>query len=476
MSDLHLGALNSVLSAVSEDGERVDPARHSPVMEALGDCLRALHVPGQDPPQLVVLGDLFELALSPTESAAATFADLVGALRPGASDAAVSAEMRFVPGNHDHHLWSRARDDHFVVGLASPGGPSGSLPPSPHTTPLLPAQGRHVVRDRFTELLAARAGGTRMSVTQSYPNLGLVADGGRRAVVLSHGHFVEPLYRLMTELDDVFGSGLAAPADAERLEADNAGWIDFFWSSMGDSGNVDHVVRSLYESLQSERAIDAEISIVRRAIAGRASARQIRARLEGLVAAGLLRSATDALHRERHRSSTVLSARAEEGLTAYLQGAVAGQLAHEVDGAREVAFVFGHTHKPFCDHRTVERLPGPVQVVNTGGWVVDTPEPDPVKGASVVLLDDDLHVAVLGCYTQGPPGSPCEVRVVDPGGGEPNPLAESLSELVDRTRDPWRTMAEAAAAVSAERHRQLGQRLRSIGAEPGEAAGGAGRV
>ena len=54
---------------------------------------------------MIVLGDLFELALTSTEDAAATFAQIIAAVRPGSPDAAVAPVIRFVPGNHDHHFW-----------------------------------------------------------------------------------------------------------------------------------------------------------------------------------------------------------------------------------------------------------------------------------------------------------------------------------------------------------------------------------
>jgi len=127
ISDLHLGALNSLLTNVTADGERVDAAAPSPVLTALGECLRALRQPGQDPPELIVLGDLFELALTAPEDASATFTHFVEAVRPGQADAAVAPALRFVPGNHDHHLWSRASDDRYLrlleeglVGAPSP--------------------------------------------------------------------------------------------------------------------------------------------------------------------------------------------------------------------------------------------------------------------------------------------------------------------------------------------------------------------
>ena len=42
VSDLHLGALNSVLTAVAPDGEHVDRSSPSPVLVALCDALRSL--------------------------------------------------------------------------------------------------------------------------------------------------------------------------------------------------------------------------------------------------------------------------------------------------------------------------------------------------------------------------------------------------------------------------------------------------
>jgi len=50
LSDLHLGALNSLLTNVTPDGESVDGTAPSPVMTALCQCLRSLRQPGQDPP------------------------------------------------------------------------------------------------------------------------------------------------------------------------------------------------------------------------------------------------------------------------------------------------------------------------------------------------------------------------------------------------------------------------------------------
>jgi UDP-2,3-diacylglucosamine pyrophosphatase LpxH len=460
ISDLHLGALNSVLTNVTADGERVDTAAASPVLTALGACLGALRQPGSEPPQLIVLGDLFELALTSPEDASGTFAQFMGAVRPGTPDAAIAPTIRFIPGNHDHHLWSRAIDDRYLRLLeedpaAAPG------PADRHATHLLPANDRVPVRDRFIEILAKRGGAPQsVTVEQSYPNLGLVADGGRRAVILSHGHFVEPLYRMMSLLDTVFGSPRAGAVEAWQLEADNGGWIDFFWSSMGDSGDIMRVTRTLYESLQSHEAMQAEIAAIERAIRT-ARGGGGRTDIEAHGVGGLLRACVGTAVRERHRPGITLSPHAEVGLITYLNGAVATQAAAEIGHPDDVTFVFGHTHKPFIETRTAAAFPAPVKVLNTGGWVVDNPEPNPFKGASLILIDDELNVAALRCYTESPDASSYRLRIDPANATGPNELVDQLRAAIDPDAEPWATLAHATQSAVGDRGRQLADRLRS---------------
>ena len=460
ISDLHLGALNSLLTNVTADGERVDASAASPVLTALGECLRSLRQPGQDPPELIVLGDLFELALTAPEDASATFSQFIGAVRPGVRDAAVAPTLRFVPGNHDHHLWTRATDDRYLRLLEEE--PSATPGPSDrHATHLLPSNDRVPVRDRFIEILAKRGSPDQaVTVEQSYPNLGLVGNEGRRAVILSHGHFIEPLYRMMSLLDTVFGSPRSGAVEAWQLEADNGGWIDFFWSSMGDSGDIMRVTRSLYESLQSHEAMHAEIEAIERAIKVAGQGRG-RADVEAHTVAGLLRACVGTAVRERHRPGITLSPHAEEGLLTYLGGAVATQSAAEIGHPDDVTFVFGHTHKPFIESRTTPAFAAPVEVVNTGGWVVDTPQLNPLKGASLILIDDQLNVASIRCYTEGESASSYRLRIDPVNSTGPNELVDELRDTIDPDRDPWAQFAQAIQSAVGDRGRQLADRLRS---------------
>jgi UDP-2,3-diacylglucosamine pyrophosphatase LpxH len=460
ISDLHLGALNSLLTNVTQDGEHVDASGPSPVLEALCACLRSLRQTDQDPPELVVLGDLFELALTSPEDAASSFSHFITALRPGMSDAAIAPAIRFVPGNHDHHLWSRASDDRYLRLLAE-NGTTAPTASDRHATHLLPSNDPVPVRDRFVEILATRGdSGTGVTVAQSYPNLGLVTDAGDRSVILSHGHFIEPLYRMMSLLDKVFGTPRTGAIEAWQLEADNGGWIDFFWSSMGDSGDIMRVTRALYESLQSTETIHAEIAAIERAIK-LAGGPRVRADAEAHAVAGLLRAGIGTAIRERHHGGAILSAHAEEGLTSYLSGPVATQTTAEIGNPGEMTFVFGHTHKPFIEERTMPGFSSPVAVVNTGGWVVDAPQVEPLKGASLVLIDDQLNVAAVRCYAEGPDASSYRVRVEPSHSTGTNPLADQLCTTIDPDREPWASLAQAIRTAVADRGRQLADRLQA---------------
>lgn len=157
LSDLHLGALNSVLTSVTEDGTQVDRTVPPPTMAPLASCIRALHPDQAEPPELVVLGDLLELALISTDVAAATFGQFVTPLRIGQADVAVAPLIRFVPGTDDHRLWTSARSAHYLRQLQQVAGNDAALPASHHATELLPENQRLAVRDDFVELLAARA-------------------------------------------------------------------------------------------------------------------------------------------------------------------------------------------------------------------------------------------------------------------------------------------------------------------------------
>jgi hypothetical protein len=229
---------------------------------------------------------------------------------------------------------------------------------------------------------------------------------------------------------------------------------------MGDSGDIMRVTRTLYESLQSHDAMHAEIEAIERAIKAAGSGKG-RSDVEAHAVAGLLRACVGTAVRERHRPGITLSPHAEEGLLTYLNGAVATQTAAEIGHPDDVTFVFGHTHKPFIEERPVAAFPNPVKVLNTGGWVVDTPQLNPFKGATLILIDDQLNVAALRCYAEGPDASSYRLRIDPANATGANELVDQLRAAIDPDAEPWATLARVIQSAVGDRGRQLADRLRS---------------
>ena len=322
----------------------------------------------------------------------------------------------------------------------------------------MPEEDPYPIRDALIELLAVRADPeARIVVEQSYPNFGIMGPSGRRALVLSHGHFIEPLYRAMTTLEDLSRTPSGEVMSSDDLEATNGAWIEFFWSSMGDSGEVGRWARKIYESLQSDNVVEAEIDAIRETVTHRLGSGLL-SRIEGaLLDEGLTAAARHSMRRERHHPAR-LSESGRSGLSAYLSGPVQRQMRDEQWSPHETTFVFGHTHKPFAEPNESMGLSGFETVINTGGWVVDTVEPEAHKGASVVLVDDDLNVAILHCFGCGTEAGH-QVTVEGPPRDPDNPLVQRVNDRIGASAHVWRELAEATTATEDERCRQLQSRL-----------------
>ena len=461
LSDLHFGAENSVLTALSErpataesTGFSADPQRPSPLLSGLVDGVREL-TRGQDrPPTLILAGDILDLALSLDEVCAMVFR-LFAHLAFGDGPPAFDPVVHYVPGNHDHHEWEITRENQYVTYVC--GQPADAeLVGAWHTTKLVPAAEHPVASSTLlTGLARSQAGGSGVQVEVSYPNLALRTPDGRRCLVVSHGHFTESIYTLMSQLRNILypGQQLAAFEDIDRLEQENFAWIDFFWSTLGRSGQVGTDMGLIYADLTSEQDIDILVSNLVAAMTAKAPGwlrRPERWALNAVLRREVLKVATS----ERGTPSVTLTAAGQTGLRDYLEGPVRGQLRQQLGQVpEEVTFVYGHTHKPFVDQWSVPGFPSPVAIANTGGWVVDTATPAPVQAGVAVLVNEDLDAASLQFYRQSPGSAPVPVQLLPPAGGPPSAWHSELASRIDPAAPPWASLSESAAKLVAQRHR-----------------------
>lgn len=127
----------------------------------------------------------------------------------------------------------------------------------------------------------------------------------------------------------------------------------------------------------------------------------------------------------------------------------------------EVAFIFGHTHKPFQEDMNFEGYPQWVNVYNTGGWVVESVEPTPVRGGAVALIDENLDVVSVRMYNEGT----YKVSVEEAGHpGEPHSqFFDHIAQIINPGQNPWRAFGEAAERAVSVRAANLKARINRRG-------------
>jgi hypothetical protein len=470
LSDLHFGAENSLMTSVVKQPTRppsaaaagatgpepyaAAPTTPSPVLVAVADALRTLIQHQDDPPILVLAGDVLDLALSSDAIAATAFECFVEAAF-GQSPRLFANTVYYLPGNHDHHLWESAREAQYVTYLEEldAGAPLGE---PWHVTGLLPSTLRPTREGLLQALIRRRPGGEDVTVLVAYPNLALVTPDGRRCRVVTHGHFTEPIYTLMSQMRDLLFPDQRTPGGLSMaaLEAENFAWIDFFWSTLGRSGEVGSDVGLMYADLGSVVDLDdLSTNMVHGLVARNHGPHWLRPAESAIMTAITKREVKHLARSERGTPGETLSAKSESGLRLYLEGPILHQLTADLGGAADdVGFIFGHTHKPFVADRQLAGYRSPVRISNTGGWVVDTSAPATTQGGVAVLLDDELNTASLQFYRQESGGGTAPVQLLDPADPGENPLHDMLAAAIDPGTGVWRAVSDAAARLIPQHH------------------------
>jgi hypothetical protein len=485
LSDLHFGADAALMTNAPGSDEAAGTgsnALRSAFCAAFVATLNALKLdqsaetvaPSKPLPGLILLGDIFDLSLGTPQSSIDTFDAFVKSLaKAGGHDAL--GDFIFVPGNHDHELWTVTRYQNMV-------GRTRADDTYQHTTPAFTHPDSLPKAALIDTILREN---NFPGATTFYPNMGMASDkeddnGNKtldKIVVLHHGHFIESMYCAMSSLNALLSGGDEIAYDAEDLERLNASWIDFVWSSDGDNGELGRQIGLLHDALMTggeDLRFDQRLA---RVLADKLTetlpiphtslAREwIRNAAKAVVDSSLGRYG----QMERFSYFELLSAASIAGLGTYLADTVMAQVDTELNTDKtkdlavaqaDVSFVFGHTHKPFETRLSVRGLARPAAIYNTGGWDMDTPMFGTLLGAAAVFIDEDLNVASLRlCDVPQQNGSASEpadivpVRVATADGDiRNNPLAEALQAAINGTTQDgdikalWHDFSELAAAA-----------------------------
>ena len=467
LSDTHFGEEDDLLTNVKKGTGQIDPTKPSPVLEQLVECLRYIidKKTKAKKPTLILNGDILELALCTTDQAAMAFERFIELSMKDGEE--LFDEIIYIPGNHDHHLWETARETQYINHVKKVKI-RRKLEPPRHTTNLFPENQKIKVPSVFLTNLMHRFDHLRKQdkkIIVFYPNLGLKSADGKKCVVFTHGHYIEPLYKLMTTLKRMIFPEQKSPRRINEIEAENFAWIDFFWSTMGRSGQVGRDVEIIYEKLQYALGLKSILKNLAKSLAERFDLPGWGDRMETKIAnAALQKLLRDAGKRERSDTGSALGFEGEMGLRNYVTGPLRNQILEEIGTMPEdVTIVFGHTHKAFQkDMQNFEGYSRWVNLYNTGGWVVETIDPEPIHGGAVVLIDKDLNATSLRMYDEAGDPNQYMVRVEEArhGGEKSNPFHEEVTKLVDPYQDPWKSFSETVAASVQERAKNLKRRVK----------------
>jgi len=464
LSDLHLGEEDSLLT----DAE--DRSRPSLVLQRFTECLAEVlrhNDAGAPKPSLILAGDVLELALCPVDQTLIVFEQFLRCMMPSSSE--LFGEIVYLPGNHDHHAWQAAREEQYLnhLGRLAPGEPVDA--PWDTTKVVMDLAGKDRLVNGLATAVARRLPHLRdrnFEILTAYPNFG-VQDASGRTVVFHHGHFIEPAYRFFSTLASLFFPDQGLPEDVYTLEKENASWIDFFWSTLGDRGRIGTDAESVFEATIDDRSLQRMTDTLAGSIAvnypvPKWAPRFLREWTLKAVLKEAASSTATGLERRQGGGDAPLSPQAVEGLRWYVEGLLRRQFRDEkVTAPETISFVLGHTHKPFVEHwdRT--------HILNTGGWVLDAPRLQPLHGAAAVLVGEDLSAISIRCYNEGRYTATVEEPVAA-GAAESAFCGEIRSVLGERAQ-PWKAFGETVRAELELRAANFAKRLeqRAAAAEAG---------
>lgn len=466
LSDLHLGEEDALLTDYTGDNA---PPKASKVLQELVRCLRlTLDACGPPPPRkptLILNGDVMEFALAPVSQAAMAFDQFIGCIMPKGGE--LFERILVVPGNHDHHLWQTAQETQYVNFLDPTAFPPGTRLKEPwHTTDMFVENANAVPSGLLTRLISRYDHLSNQQVLVAYPNFGLVKPELQKCVIFHHGHYVESLYHLMSTLKSkVLIPNSDIPVDVWEIEAENFSWIEFFWSTMGEAGQVGTGIENAYDALQNPERLGKFLVDFIKAEApahhlpGIPFIEEVMQSLFAAIARKILKS-------EKLNDDRPLGGDARDGLKTYWNDSVKTQIHKEIqkrgeelgiENIKEEVLVFGHTHKPFSWHRDHPENPIGVPLYNTGGWVVDTGQPAVTHGASMVLLDENLDSTSLLLYKETIDGSATPVTVEWASGmsDPPSDFLQRIQEQMTKNKNAWQSFADTVATTVRDRREKV---------------------
>lgn len=519
ISDLHLGEESSLLTDLKNG--KADCRNPSPVMVELDKCLRYLlsvnDGQGDIKPTLIANGDILEMALCDIHQSATVFDRFLDLIMPEGNE--IFDKIVYIPGNHDQHIWEMARATQYVdylrkyfdkdleppnfmfdmpwhktrIFLEEPSGYRNYIPSSDFLDAIV---GRYK-KDETTQVEKTRREkkhGSSFKIWVAYPNFGLLSSDSKKCILFHHGHFSEPVYRLMSSLNNfLVDVDDYMPTNIDNLQKENFAWIEFFWSMLGRSGRVGETVESLWEQLADDKSTR---------VLARKLARSMFKKLDlplkdipliiNMFADNLIEKMDEEdlfrfFRQERTLGDIPITPELKQETISFLKYPLWNHMRMELKEMKRpsdfmperTSLIIGHTHKPMQENIDISFPVKSASIYNTGGWVIDKPNPNPAYGGAIALIDDHMNVALLGMFREAceenegnlstnafSSGKRIRQSVMLLEDGLPgNDLINKLKPLISSSESPWKEFSSVAANEMSIREENICCRLDKRNAE-----------
>jgi UDP-2,3-diacylglucosamine pyrophosphatase LpxH len=383
-------------------------------MLALVNYLHAIKLElnqGKPIPFLILNGDILELATSTYPIATTYFRLFLTEL----AKRKLFDRLIYLPGNHDHGLWSLIRDTQFVKCMSQQSESPGRLKVEhvtglsiPRQSPLLSLLASNLPMQIISPLLLVANPSLRLQSLQGHDFL------------FHHGHLLEDIYKFLSILrervmEDVSLDELKGKPLKDRigeLEGENWPWIDFIWSGFARAGRVGLTVERLYELLSKPEGMRELIHRVADVFRTEFNIKFVPEWLEDDVFRFILKKALkkggvgseERANRKKPAFSKDLKTMTRRFMGHYMKQELLDEGLHPATSRSR--FIFGHTHKPFLKELgNVGAGFGTITVVNSGGWVIESDEYLPKHAPGIVFGTNTGDIALVQYRLDVIPGS-----------------------------------------------------------------------
>ena len=417
LSDLHLGEMDSIFTPLDQEAPEL--------ISNFSTCMRSLldWCNSSDQPCLILNGDILGLSFSNYQSSLSLFKEFVHSF--GIKEN-ICKEIKYIPGNHDHHIWQLARESDFKNKLKAHRN-SDNFPQIINATKPVLTEG---IPSEFFESFFHNDETNLSSIEVIYPNLILTPKATNQPYIhITHGHFAEETYSFVSNAMKVLYPELPPPQTIADLSYQNGAFIDFLFSMLGRSGDAGHKFDKLMSTLSSEKKLNKNIQQLADNVALELDFPYLPFHwMEKYLSKRLIANIAEKVRSERYDASELCSDETIGGLLHYFE-------TYCLDGMKDadwddqpVTFIWGHTHKPFEKYFNSNTY-GEMLVLNSGGYVIPF-EPMPLIGASIIFISDENEAVSLRLFNDSKNNGEMTFNISLPENQEPTRFANKIKSAI----------------------------------------------